>query len=86
MLGFKGKRNEREGTSISLGVIVVSVAGVMNPISRAAPVSFRSCGMQIHGLRMQKLFEPIDTLKDILGPTSILSQPVLNFLWLRCEQ
>lgn len=49
MLGIKEKRNEGVGMSISHGVIVLSVAGVMNPISQAAPVSFRSCRMQIHG-------------------------------------
>ena len=49
MLGIKEKRNEGAGTSISHGIIVLSVAGVMNPISQAAPLSFSSCGMQIHG-------------------------------------
>lgn len=49
MLGIKEKRNERAGTRISHGVIVLSVAGVMNPISQAAPLSFSGCGMQIHG-------------------------------------
>ena len=82
MLGIKEKRNERVGTSISHGVIVLSVAGVMNPISQAAPVSFRSCGMQIHGPCMWKLFEPTDTLKHTLGQTFILSQAVLNFFGL----
>lgn len=65
----------------------LSISGRSNESNfPAAAVSFSSCGMQIHGPCTQKLFEPMDTVRGILGWTFILSQPILSFRgWRLCE-